>query len=271
MTRTSEMRLAAGRMLGVVVLLFALAICADLLTLQNYIVEDDAPATIAQLLWAIAAIVAIGWIGTAMLRWPAFAARGALAVVVIAVSLRVGAGATKWDGAPSTLTLDARQRAAFDYLRNAEELEWPIVGFAAVPSRGFIAMRILGRSRDADAAFKWLVESGTIAGKLYGLIGVSRSDPSYLRAALPRFVSDPRTVRVSGGCVTAPEVIASIARRSNAVQLPRGQPLDQWVANRDPKVTFEIDIAGGGYGSIYFDGGTDERIREAERTITFRE
>lgn len=152
--------------------------------------------------------------------------------------------------AHAELRLTPREREAFEYLRTAERLETPSFGIAGLPSYGFVALRILSRSRDADAAYKELIHSGTMPGQLYGLIGVYRSDPLFFATAVRPYVDRPGEILVSEGCVIGKQDIAPIVRRRDG----------------------QLDIAGGGYTEWFLERDFEEweqEVRKAERTYDF--
>jgi hypothetical protein len=118
------------------------------------------------------------------------------------------------------MQLTSREREAFEHLRKIEQVQMPYVGFASAYSGGYLAMRILGRSRSADTAFKALIEKGTLAGQLYGLAGVQRTDPAYYRRVAPKYTSMTEPVLVFAGCVIAPEPVRSIAGQLDIFTAP---------------------------------------------------
>ena len=140
------------------------------------------------------------------------------------------------------------------HLMHAHALEWPFVGPGASDSGGYLAMRELSRSLNADAAFKELVLRGSPAGQLYGLIGVRRTDPLFYERNAWRCRTRRAFIGVSSGCSTSGERIANIVSTRDAVRLPKGVTLNQWFRSRrnlEQPVVFDID--GGAYSSLYFD------------------
>lgn len=156
--------------------------------------------------------------------------------------------------------LTPREREAFRYLQRADKLEHPRVGIAGAPSHGFVAMIILNRSRDADAAFKKLVRSGTMAGKLYGLIGVYRTDRRFFDSHVKSFAASSEEIGLFSGCVIGSERVSSIVDYPNAER----------TGHADAVPTRYVDIAHGGYSAMFFDAETtDPETAKAIRTYKF--
>jgi hypothetical protein len=163
-----------------------------------------------------------------------------------------------------SLTLTQRQQEAFDYLMHALRVQEPRVGEGGTRSAGFLAMRVLSKSAIADAAFKELVAHGTPAGQLYGLIGVRRTDPAFFRTSTQRVVRSG-SVDVVAGCLTWSESIARFISDPTAIQLPAGTSLNAWLVAH-PKNSQPLDIAGGGYSSLFLDTERDDKtaLRDEE-------
>lgn len=159
------------------------------------------------------------------------------------------------------VSLTPRQQEALHYLMTAGELESTSIGDAGSRSGGYVAMQILQRSGNADAAFKELIAHGTIAGQLYGLIGVRRTDPAFFRANIGRYAKRTDSVRTVNGCLIGSDKIATIVSAPNAIQLPQGTTLQAWFRDH-PGQSSLMDIEGGSYSSMYLD---TESTPEAER------
>jgi hypothetical protein len=193
---------------------------------------------------------------------------------VVVLLLLVPFAAGNWDGMRDALPLRARELQAFRYLQRSDVLEGPVIGFGAVYSGRFLAMRTLYRSPHADAAFKQLIRSGTTAGQLYGLIGVRRTDPLYFAAVAHRYASSVGTVRQSAGCTEEGVPIGGLVRTESSIQLARTETVQQWWdRHRHLSNAPVLDIAGGAMSSMYFDrGGWDEKqVSLAMRTYDFSE
>ena len=186
--------------------MYALFLCARTLTSAA-----GHEAWVAQIALGFGILTVLGWIASILVRHPrAFVRAIAGSVVVLLV---IPAVWQTWDGS-ETLRLRAREREAFAYLQRAELVEGPVIGFLAVYSGGFLAMRILGRSPHADAAFKELVRTGTPAGRVYGLMGASKTDPVYFRRAARGWAN--QSVSTFAGCSITGMSVSDILKDSGA-------------------------------------------------------
>ena len=151
------------------------------------------------------------------------------------------------------LPFTPRQQEALHYLMTAKSFESRHIGEGGTRSGGYLAMRMIARSAGADAAFKDLVAHGTIAGQLYGLIGVRRTDPAFFRANIERYKRRNDSVSTIEGCIISDNPVANVVYDPRAVRLSPGMTLDEWSRRRGNPTLF-VDIAGGGYSSVYLDG-----------------
>jgi len=106
--------------------------------------------------------------------------------------------------------LTPRQAEALHYLMTAKRFEMPHIGFGAIHSGGFLAMRLIARSPHADLAFKELVSRGTLAGQLYGLIGVQRTDPAFFRANQGRYARRTDSIEIASGDASDHDVVGKL-------------------------------------------------------------
>lgn len=252
------MRTAAIRVGGVVLFILAFALLwQSFLTIRGEIEESQLVAIGVTMLVG----VLIAWVGTMLLRAP----RGVMrATVALVIALLVPAAALL--SAPAgPMQLTPRQREALEYLRTATYVEYPLVGFGGVYSRGYIAMRLLNRSLGADAAYKELIRTGTSTGQVYGLIGVHRTDPLYFEQAVLGAPSGH--VIVFAGCVVGGEAVQDIINHPEAVEVRNHESLEQALKRQRGKT--HLDIRHGGYAAMYFDTAQDAKLRDAERTCDF--
>ncbi|HJW94449.1 MAG TPA: hypothetical protein VJ901_12600 [Thermoanaerobaculia bacterium] len=150
------------------------------------------------------------------------------------------------------LTLTPHEQAAMHQLMTTRTFEYPHIGAAGTASNGFLALRVLAKSKNADAAFKELVAHAALAGQLYGLMGVSRTDPAFFRTVIEHYKELNEPVSVENGCMIMSEQVAIIVHDHRAVRLPAGTTLTQWLA-ANPKTPAFVDIAGGGLTSLFLD------------------
>lgn len=258
------MRHAAVRTLGIALVLFAIGVTVRGVQLAMR-VED---AAIFHVAIGIAMFVLLVWLASFLWRRPGGFARIVAPLVVVLLVLPVAS--QSWDGTRDTLRLTLREHDAFEYLRTADDLEMPAVGIGGSPSYGFIAMRIVARSKQPDAAFKELLRTGSTAGQLYALIGLRRTDRFFFESVFRAYANRTDDIGVFSGCVPRVEPIGPIVRAVNALQLPEGMTLAQW-ATRHPRGPWpSLDIAGGAYTSMFIDRDPRaEDVRQAELTYDF--
>lgn len=259
------MRLAAVRTLAVAGILFATGVTARSVQLA---MRTD--AAIFYIACGAAICLLLLWLASLLLRKPRAFERP---VMAIAIALLVfPAMSLLWDGTRDGLRLTPHEREALEYLRTIDRLEMTHVGFLVVPSHAFIAMRMIGRSTDADAAFKELLRTGTRSGQVYGLIGVRRTDPAYFRMVYRAYADSDEEIMVFGGCIMSDQQLAPIVRTKGAMQLAPGQRLDMFSPMPKGTPVLPVDIAGGAYSSIFLDRGperVEKELRDAEVTYDF--
>lgn len=246
------MRTAATRTLGIFLAVFAAGVLIHGLREVRQSEDIDAALVFAISTSLLLAIV-IGWLGSIAFRRAA-ALSSAVIVTFAGLAAATAAFEPRLFAPDLAMSLTPRQREAFHYLMTAPYLAGPHVGIGGTRSGGYLAMRVLSRSTDADAAFKSLVLHGTVAGQLYGLAGVRRTDPLFFRANAWRCARRRDTIDFIQGCVMQAEPVAKIVSDPTAVQLPRGMSVEDWFRTRwkrDRPLVF--DIAGGGYSSMYLD------------------
>jgi hypothetical protein len=242
-------RIAATRTLGVFLAVFA----AGVLIRELSATHDDPWYAWFALATAAATAVLLAWIGSLVLRH-AIALSSAVILLVASLAAATAAYEPRLFAPEPGMSLAPRQREALKYLMSAKELEGPAIGVGGEVSSGYVAMQTLWHSTSADAAFKQLVLRGTNAGPVYGLIGVRRTDPVFFEANRWRFETSNETVGYAFGCVTTHKPVARVISDPKALQLPAGMTMDTWLRTRyDHKSEFIVDIAGGGYTSMYLD------------------
>jgi hypothetical protein len=267
------MRVATVRALGVFLVVFAIGLAisrAIALITWNFEITFDQEAMATAFIAAVSAISFI--VGLRLLQDPARLAPRLMTAAIVAIGIPLAFGMRGLE-LPSTTWLSANERAAFEYLRAAKQVEMPYVGFLAVRSRGYLAMRILRRSIAADGAFKELLRSGTTAGQLYGLCGVYNTDPVAFSAALPRYRSATASVDLFSGCVIGAEPVARVACSDDGFRIPRGVSLEQWFASdRRHERRHDLDICGGVLPAIFSERDHDEAAAlQDERLADFRD
>jgi hypothetical protein len=157
-------------------------------------------------------------------------------------------------GLPPHWARDPIVRASYRTLVKAEYFAGPAVGIAGEEPETSKAFRALAARRNGSA-FKYLLLTGTPAGRLYGLAGVRHTDPFFFRVAVQPFRVWPGEVQTQFGCVIQTESVRDVVvtKGENPVRLGRGENLADWWKRKSPRTTLDFDIIGGGYTSMFVD------------------
>lgn len=260
------MRTGAVRTIGAALVVLAGAILLDTFTTRDELLGMTDEDAIEHVGVRIAGTVVFLYAAYVLVtRSGSFAGRRFAIVASVLTLVAAAQSLSSWDGGSQNAPrLTPRQKEALEYLKKTEVFQLPVVGFAAVPSAGFIAMRTVSRSGDRDAAFKDLWKNGKTAGRLYALCGLRRTDPHFFRRALSRLEGSQDSVDLASGCVIAQEPVATIVRDHRAMQLRPNESAEAWLARRNPAEYVIVDIAGGGYTSMFLDQHRSYRALEAE-------
>jgi hypothetical protein len=97
--------------------------------------------------------------------------------------------------------LQPENRFPYLLLAKSYTLEGVLLGEGATTSTQFVAIRMLAQDPQADAAFKELIETASLAGSFYGLIGARQTDPAYFADAVVRFQHSPVEISTWSGCM----------------------------------------------------------------------
>jgi hypothetical protein len=81
-------------------------------------------------------------------------------------------------GAPPSLMLPPTERAHYETLVNAKFFAGPAVGFLVVEPDEARAFVTLAAHPRGGTAFKYLLLPGTMAGRIYALVGLRRTNPA---------------------------------------------------------------------------------------------
>lgn len=158
-------------------------------------------------------------------------------------------------GLPPSLVLSREDRAHYQTLRQAQHFASRAVGYAAVEppeARAFVA---LARSRQGGTAFKYLLLQGSMAAKVYALVGLRRTNPIFFRFAVQPFRVWPGYVPTFFGCIISAERVNTIieSHEANAIRLPPNQTLVDWYRSRPGSRAGTLDVVGGGYTSMFLE------------------
>ena len=157
-------------------------------------------------------------------------------------------------GLPPSLVLSRDDRAHYQTLRHAKYFASRAVGFGAVEppeARAFVA---LARSRHGSTAFKYLLLQGSVAAKVYALVGLRRTNPIFFRVAVQPFRVWPGEVVTFFGCIISSERVETVveSRDAHAIRLRPNQTLVDWYRSR-PRRQIVLDVIGGGYTSMFLE------------------
>jgi hypothetical protein len=155
-----------------------------------------------------------------------------------------------------TPQLSPEGQKAYEALLVTEQFEDLAVSSGGKLSELVQAYRVLLKEKDADAAFKALLERATPAGQLYALCGIYYTDHDFFLTVVEKHKVRSDYVRTMFGCIVSKIRVSSIVevKGPNVVRLSRpDQELDEW-PDSHKEITKEgsmLDIVGGGYSSRF--------------------
>jgi hypothetical protein len=184
--------------------------------------------------------------------------------IIAVIAASVGAGLITM-GLPPAFRLPVDDLVSYNRLSKAEYFAGPAVGIAGTEPQLSKDLRSLASHRGGGNAFKYLLFTGTPAGKMYALVGLRHTNPLVFWVAVQPFRVWRGEVDTIFGCVGQKVEIRELVETSgaNPVRLKRGESINQWWKRRKPGVEVNIDILGGGYTSMFVD--LDELRRPAAR------
>jgi hypothetical protein len=170
----------------------------------------------------------------------------------------VGVAVASWllmFGLPPASQFTVDDLVRYDCLSHAQWFAGPAVGIGGVEPAESKALRALASHHSGGRAFKYLLFTGTTAGKMYALVGLRQTNPLFFRIAVQPFRIWPGDVATFFGCIVQTIAVRELVetRGANPVRLAPGETLNQWWKHRKPGVEVNIDILGGGYTSMFVD------------------
>lgn len=149
------------------------------------------------------------------------------------------------------LTLSPDGQIAYRSLLEAERFEDALVGFAGSLSEYAAALDTLLRETNADAAFKSLLNSATLPGRLYALCGLFYTDPAAFQAELVKYKNSPEQVSRFSGCLVFEEKVSRIveSNASNVAIIGQTETLEDFLKTNP--TSYVSDIAHGGYPATF--------------------
>lgn len=122
------------------------------------------------------------------------------------------------------------------------------------------SLRVLFDEKEAKAAFRHLLDDGTLAGRLFGLCGLWYADPAAFEKACATFLEDhgEENVTTFVGCIVEEVPVAGLVRNTESMSVvrlkDRAQTVNQWIdGTKTPDAVY--DIAGGGWPCVLRSGG----------------
>jgi hypothetical protein len=149
----------------------------------------------------------------------------------------------------------------------------PVVGFLAVPSKEYIAFRILRSSPYARPVFLMLVTHAKLPGRLYALAALRRLDRRAYERLIGLYVGSGEDVMTFSGCVASHENVGHIVRVEHPLEVRDGESGADAFKRHHGGDPWEIDIEHGGYSSMLFDPMPpqfEEECRRAEEIYDLR-
>jgi len=141
----------------------------------------------------------------------------------------------------------ADQVKAYAMVKTAERFLSSAVGYAGSTPNVVWSFRDLLVEKNADAAFKSLIQEATVPGQLYGLCGLWFTDQAEFKKQVARYRDMPGKVKTMIGCIITEDEIAElvVSKYSPAIRLLGPEDtMKAWWA-RNPNAKGYSDIAGG--------------------------
>lgn len=143
--------------------------------------------------------------------------------------------------------LSAEGVKAYKEVKKAEMFCNSAVGYAGSTPEVVWAFRDLLLEKNADAAFKALMQEATIPGQMYALCGLWFTDQAAFKEQVARYHAMKGKVKTMIGCIVDEEAIADLVVSKYPTPIRLKGPEDSlkgWWA-RNPKGSGYSDIAGG--------------------------
>jgi hypothetical protein len=136
---------------------------------------------------------------------------------------------------------------AYHVVKKAGRFFNSAVGYAGSTPDVVWAFRDLLAEKNADAAFKSLLQEATLPGQLYGLCGLWFTDQVAFKEQVVRYRAMPGKVKTMIGCIIDEDAVAELVESKHPKAIRLLGPEDTmkaWWA-RNPNAQGYSDIAGG--------------------------
>lgn len=149
--------------------------------------------------------------------------------------------------AAGRLQLSAQGAEAFEDVKSAEKFYSAAVGYVGSTPDVVWSFRELLAEKNADAAFKALLQEATMPGQLYGLCGLWFTDQAEFKKQVARYHAMKGTVHTMVGCIIGETKISDLVVSWHDTRIRLNGPedtMEAWWA-RNPNGEGYSDIAGG--------------------------
>jgi hypothetical protein len=273
----SSMRTAAFRVFGLGEVIFALAVIVCLRPGNERFVRDvldrgelDVSIVVSSI---VALIVSVLLLRDGALRgWRPSSGTGSTAGVIALLALLLAfdtGSAVESVAQADAFVLTQRQARAYCVLLDTPTFAAPMVGFLAVPSKEYIAFRILRSSPYARTVFLMLVTHAKLPGRLYALAALRRLDRGSYERFIGLYVGSDEEVMTFSGCVASHAKAGHIVRAEHPLEVGDGESGSDAFKRHHGGDSWEIDIEHGGCSSMLFEPMPpqfEEECRSAEQT-----
>jgi len=191
-------------------------------------------------------------------------------IIVLALLLALDTGsAVEAVTQADAFVLTGRQERAYRVLLDTPTFAGLAVGFLGVPSKEYIAFRILRSSPYARPVFLMLVTHAKLPGRLYALAALRRLDRRAYERFIGLYVGSDEDVMTFSGCVANYAKARKIVRVEHPLEVRDGESASDAFKRHHGNDSWEIDIEHGGYSSLLFapmPPQFEEECRSAEET-----
>jgi hypothetical protein len=151
---------------------------------------------------------------------------------------------------------------AYHNLLNAQSFQSPHLGDAGTFSSLVESLGILLEEKNADEAFKALLQNATLPGQLYALCGLYFTDYAFFQKEVKRFTENDESIETINGCIISPEKVSQIVELKDpkvAIIKPSETLEDFWKTHSDGA---RFDIAHGGYPANFKESFEKEKKKK---------
>jgi hypothetical protein len=109
--------------------------------------------------------------------------------------------------------LAGEKSGSYETVQRAESFTVGGVGVAGTRTKQELAFRELIKQPQAGLNFRKLLEHGSPAGKMYGLLGLKLTDRNGFAEALPHFTECETKMETIGGCMVMHTTVGYVAKQ----------------------------------------------------------